>query len=63
MAELKPCPFCGSELEQMGNKRLGYFYAHPSNECLLADIDDSTGFVVILESEIEKWNRRAEDGK
>lgn len=63
MADLKPCPFCGRELNQYGNKRLGYYYAHIENDCILAEIDDATGVAIILESEIEMWNRRAEDGK
>ena len=63
MAELKPCPFCGCELEIHRNKRLGDYYTHPENDCILANIDDATGVAVILGSEIEKWNRRAEDGK
>jgi hypothetical protein len=63
MTNLKPCPFCGGELEQRGNRRLGYYYAHPSNDCILANIDDASGVAIIFESEIEAWNRRAEDGK
>ena len=63
MDKLKQCPFCGGELERYGNKKLGYYYAHPDNDCLLADIDDATGVAIILVCDIEKWNRRAEDGK
>ena len=63
MDELKPCPFCGKELARYGNKRLGYYYAHIDNDCLLANIDDATGVAIILECKIELWNRRAEDGK
>ena len=60
MAELKPCPFCGGELKRHGNKRLGYYYSHPDNDCLLAEIDDANGVAIILECDIEKWNRRCE---
>lgn len=59
--ELKPCPFCGGEMEKHGAKRRGYYYAHPDNDCLLANIDAVTGVAIILESEIEKWNRRIEN--
>lgn len=59
--ELKPCPFCGCELEQHGDK-LGKWWTHPINDCILSCIDDVDGFVTIMDYEVEKWNRRCNDG-
>jgi hypothetical protein len=57
--ELKPCPFCGGELERHGGKKLGYYYyAHPTNDCILANLDEAIGVAIIFENEIEAWNRR-----
>ena len=69
MAELKPCPFCKCQLikhhthyENYKGNVIDYdYWKHPYNECFLAyrmcDQD------VLMELEVEAWNRRAEDGK
>lgn len=55
MNELKPCPFCGCDLEYAGDA-----YKHPINDCFLANVDDVCGYVTVYGYEQEKWNRRAE---
>jgi hypothetical protein len=67
MAKLKPCPFCGCELEKkhihykaIKNKVVDYdCWDHPLNDCIMAEIafDNRS----IRENDIEAWNRRAED--
>lgn len=53
--ELKPCPFCSEKLEV---DRFN-IWTHPSNDCLLATIDEGVFPLMICGSrEIEKWNRR-----
>lgn len=51
MEELEKCPFCGEELEIVGN---GHYYAHKFNGCVLQHLcfecDD-------IEA-IEAWNTR-----
>lgn len=44
--ELKPCPFCGAEIEDENGLRF-----HPTNECLLENRH-------IQRSAFEAWNRR-----
>ena len=52
MKELKNCPFCGAELQILGN----HYYAHPINGCILQHLC----FEVDDEEAIEAWNRRVE---
>ena len=63
MAELKPCPFCGSDLIPIGKYFGKLCYEHPDNDCILANVDSFLGGVIIHGDDQEKWNRRAEDGK
>lgn len=52
--ELKPCPFCGGQLQTLGEK---HYYAHPTNGCILQHLC----FEVDNKESIEAWNRRATD--
>ena len=59
---LRPCPFCGCELEFKRYMRghpiiIEYFdIRHPDNGCILSDFDDSyTDYDMLL----KQWNRRA----
>lgn len=63
--ELKPCPFCGCELEKhhthyiaINSHAVDYdSWDHPDNGCVLAERiceNDS-----LLEQDIDAWNRRA----
>ena len=62
--ELKPCPFCGAQLEKVHNhyisiegKEVDYdYYSHPFNGCLLEDRFE--GVHILRECDIEKWNER-----
>lgn len=56
MSELKPCPFCGIELER---KKL--YWKHPDNDCFLAYADSEFENIVVCDDDVEAWNRRAED--
>lgn len=61
MAELKPCPFCGSktaEVVEDGNEYLFLRYFVACGRC-----GASTGRNRTKEKAIEAWNRRTEDGK
>ena len=67
--ELKPCPFCGSELvgknefwrnKVTGISRMHTVYAHPANGCIL---EYKRFHFYAQPNDVEKWNRRAEDGK
>ena len=56
--KLKPCPFCGGELEV---DRFN-IWTHPSNDCLLATVDEGVFPLMISGSrEIDAWNRRVGD--
>lgn len=57
MAELKPCPFCGAELEKRSNKRGRIVYTHPLNGCIILKVFLTT------DEDLMDWNRRADDGK
>ena len=67
MAELKPCPFCGASLMHIAGKRVNRYYKgeptmyeHPPRQsCILGRYGKT---VVIRETDLEDWNRRAEDG-
>ena len=62
--ELKPCPFCGAQLEKIHNHYISIcgttvdydYYSHPLNGCLLEDRFD--GAYILRECDIEKWNER-----
>lgn len=61
MTDLKPCPFCGCDLEFKRYMRgqpiiIEYFdIRHPDNGCILSDFNASyTGYDVLL----KQWNRR-----
>lgn len=58
MAELKPCPFCGGEVELFENNNafLGRWYIF----CPKCGIE--TGLYIKPEYIVEKWNRRADNG-
>lgn len=55
---VKPCPFCG---EKLTARKALYpeggidAYAHPENGCILAYDTE----LIIMESDIELWNKRA----
>lgn len=48
--KLKPCPFCGGELQTLGEN---HYYAHLTNGCILQHLC----FEVDDEETIEAWNR------
>lgn len=61
--ELKPCPFCGAELEfeqhifrRANNKKVYEYYRHPVVDCILDGIEIGD------EQEAAMWNRRADNG-
>ena len=56
MNKLKPCPFCGGELEKQEYVPLRFRYIHPKNDCIL-----SIRICIYTTSEIEAWNRRVEN--
>lgn len=61
MAELKPCPFCGSrniDFGVMTGTMSGWAYCQ-CEECL-AEIHVLSP---LIDEAIKAWNRRAEDGK
>ena len=58
MAELKPCPFCGSK--QVDVRKGKYLWWV---ECGNADCCGNGGGSKYKKEAIERWNRRAEDGK
>ena len=62
MSELKPCPFCGDEVEIFPTGLYHWRYAihhKTKTECVL----DAQSFVLPYEKDvaIEMWNRRADD--
>ena len=62
MSKLKPCPFCGNEVEirRTGLYHWRYAIHHKTEtECVL----DTQAFVLPYEKDvaIEMWNRRADD--
>lgn len=72
MAELKPCPFCGKHLIKKSNhnrlpsgKVIDYTYwtHEDSRDCILGVIlTERKGGRFLLESDIEQWNRRVDNG-
>ena len=59
LTELKPCPFCGSNLERRERKTYGgrkeIAYIHPENYCIILKSRIET------EADAAMWNRRAND--
>lgn len=57
--ELKPCPFCGKELERReriapgGRKETAYI--HPENHCIILK------WKIETEADAAMWNRRTND--
>lgn len=62
--KLKPCPFCGAQLEKRHNHYIAIdgttvdydFYEHPYNGCVLEDRLCEQG--CLFENDIKKWNER-----
>ena len=57
MFELKPCPFCGAELEKRSNNRGKIVYMHPLNGCIILKV------FITTDEDLMEWNRRVDDGK
>lgn len=62
--ELKPCPFCGSEVELIDtglHKNYKYLIRHPAykNDCIFND--GKTIYANKPETAAEIWNRRVND--
>ena len=57
--ELKPCPFCGAQLEKRIGKIVGgrteEAYIHPENGCIILK------WKIVTEFDAEAWNRRVND--
>ena len=61
MAELKPCPFCGSKLVLIIKSDNPYLYFPYSSLCDNCGASARPGRTKA--GAIEEWNRRADDGK
>lgn len=72
MNDMKPCPFCGAELEKKKSPHwgrnfenklavIGYddYWSHPVNDCIIC-MGSPEGFCVFGDG-IEEWNRRVDD--
>lgn len=67
--ELKPCPFCGCELEKkhihyvaVGNKAVDYdLWVHPMNDCILDICISLEENFAVRENDIPAWNSREND--
>ena len=66
--ELKPCPFCGGELNIEYGK-LNSYCVHPENDCILSHVKTTCGgygrYNMILfnakdDTAIRNWNRRVD---
>ena len=55
--KLKPCPFCGAQLEQTTYG----VWEHPDGECFLAHADTEFENIVVFPDDIDRWNRRVKD--
>ena len=59
--KLKPCPFCGREVEILNGEVPCRYYVHhidESGDCFISPILTITALTKV--SAIEAWNRRAE---
>jgi ssDNA-binding Zn-finger/Zn-ribbon topoisomerase 1 len=58
MNELKPCPFCGSEVTLVYWKAAAeWFIRCPNGDCIFNNLDDNDG----PERLVREWNNRAYD--
>ena len=59
LMKLKPCPFCGCDLERRERKTYGgrkeIAYIHPGNHCIILKSRIET------EADAAMWNRRTEE--
>lgn len=69
MEELKPCPFCGNEFPILNYSRAIDIFTVSCPNCHLnvhfgyASASVEIGFEKARERAIERWNRRADNGK
>ena len=59
MTELKPCPFCGCEVEIRIGVYTAYYLAHPETDCMLCGF--ASYFTKDKNELINDWNRRVEE--
>lgn len=60
MAELKPCPFCGSKATL--HERTDGFYVDCASQYRFCTVLPSTWIYKTEEDAIEAWNRRVDNG-
>jgi len=53
-AEVKPCPFCGAEID-LEDDHHGAYYVHPDNNCLL------DRYSLLDVERVKLWNKRVVD--
>lgn len=62
MIELKPCPFCGSEVKLVRRNRYGnisYVIVCQNDSCFMKESHNRPSFKKVDEA-IESWNKRYE---
>lgn len=57
-AELKPCPFCGSENVRVAENRMDYLFIGYSVHCNRCGAE--TSYTKDKDKAIEAWNKRTE---